>query len=391
MKKAVMYGAGNIGRGFIGQLLSLSGYEVVFLDINGAVIDKLNQLRCYPLRLVQAGGFTETIVENVRGVNAADGEAAVAEIASADLLATAVGAGILPKIAPVIARGLQRRWLDGNSAPLNILICENLLDAHKVLEGLLLDCLDPQLHELLHERTGLVEASIGRMVPVPTAQMQQGNLLTVWAEPYDELPVDLDGFVGPPPAIVGLKPFSPFAFYIGRKLYLHNMSHAVLAYLGRLAGHEFIWQAVRDKDIAGAARGALDEAAAALSGRHGVPMAELSAYTVDLMARFDNPLLGDTVARVGRDTPRKLAPGDRLTGAATLCLEQGIVPERICAGIAAALLFQADGDMASQAVCDTVEEMGLEAALSRYCGIDSATSPLVPLIKKYYQEYSQKQ
>ena len=138
-KKAVIYGAGNIGRGFIGQLFSLSGYEVVFLDINAAVIDRLNVDRSYPLRLVSAGESRETIIENVRGVDSSNIGAAAVEIATADIMATAVGAGVLPRIAPVIAKGLEVRWQQGNAAPLNILICENLPNAHKVLESLLLE------------------------------------------------------------------------------------------------------------------------------------------------------------------------------------------------------------------------------------------------------------
>ena len=386
MKKAVMYGAGNIGRGFIGQLLSLSGYEVVFLDINSAIIDRLNSDRSYPLRFVSAGESKETIVRNVRGVNAMDAEAAAFEIATADIMATAVGANILPRIAQVIARGLELRWQCENILPLNIIICENLLNANKVLEALLLGMLDRKLHGFFFQLVGLVEASIGRMVPVATEAMQEGNLLRVWAEPYAELPTDLDGFKGILPQIIGMKPFSPFEFYVDRKLYIHNMSHAMLAYLGRLGGYQFIWQAVRDSRLAEMARGALAESSKALSIKHGIPLADLAAFSEDLMSRFDNPMLGDTVVRVARDPLRKLAPGDRLVGAARLCLESGIIPDCICAGVAAALLFMDDGDEASLQIQKSIAENGLSATLDGFCGIE-ASSPLYTLISNHYAAY----
>jgi mannitol-1-phosphate 5-dehydrogenase len=384
MQKAIMYGAGNIGRGFIGQLLSLSGYEVVFLDINQAVIGQLNTDRCYPLRLISAAGADETVISNVRGVNSMDAELAAAEIATADLMATAVGANILPRIAPVIARALELRWQGGNAAPLNIIICENLLNAHKVLESLLLAKLDGKLHKQFHETVGLVEASIGRMVPVTTEDMQEGNLLRVWAEPYDELPVDLEGFKGPLPDIIGMKPFSPFEFFIERKLYMHNMSHAILAYLGRIAGHEFIWQAVRDKQIAAVAHGALAESSAALSLKHNVPLSQLMAFSEDLMRRFDNPLLGDTVVRVGRDPVRKLDSGDRLAGALFVCQEQGISPKHIAEGIAAALLFDVEGDDASRQIQKSIREKGIDGTLEFYCKIDRL-NPAYPVISMQYE------
>lgn len=378
-----MYGAGNIGRGFIGQLMSLSGYEVVFLDINAAVIDKLNTDRCYPLRLVSAGQSSETTVGHVRGVNSMEAEAAAAEIADTDIMATAVGASVLPRIAPVIARGLALRWQSGNTAPLNIIICENLMNAHKVLEALLLEKLDAAQHGLFHERVGLVEASIGRMVPVATEAMQEGNILRIWSEPYGELPVDLDGFKGPLPQIIGMKAVSPFELFIERKLYMHNMSHAILAYMGRLAGYEYIWQAIRDVQIACVVRDALAESAKALSMKHSLLMKELVDFYEDLMIRFDNPLLGDTVVRVGRDPVRKLDPGDRLTGAANLCLSQNIIPENICMGISAALLFSAEGDEASFRIQQSLSANGLEETVNRFCQIDKS-SQLYTLIQKHY-------
>ncbi|HPP75292.1 MAG TPA: mannitol-1-phosphate 5-dehydrogenase, partial [Armatimonadota bacterium] len=51
MKKAVQFGAGNIGRGFIGQLFHESGYEVVFVDVVPDVVRLLNEQRCYTLRI----------------------------------------------------------------------------------------------------------------------------------------------------------------------------------------------------------------------------------------------------------------------------------------------------------------------------------------------------
>lgn len=379
MKKAIMYGAGNIGRGFIGQLLSQSGYEVVFLDINETILTRLNADGCYPLRFVNSGGYSEISVTHVRGVNTRKQEEAVAEIAGADLMATAVGAGILKFIAPVIAQGLTQRWQAGDTRPLNILICENLMDANSVLRKLLLENLNPAYHAVFDQRVGLVETSVGRMVPVATAAMQEGNPARVWTEPYDELPADKAGFRGGIPDIVGLKPFAPFQFYIERKLYMHNMSHAVLAYLGSLSGCETIWEAVQKREIVVVVQAALAESARALSQKYNFPYENLVSFGRDLMTRFDNRLLGDTVARVGRDPIRKLAKNDRLMGAAQLCINQGIQPGNICIGIAAVLCFHSADDPATQELQAFISESGPAAALARYAGINKG-NPLLPMI-----------
>ena len=135
MKQAVMYGGGNIGRGFIGALLSQSGYRVTFIDVAEPVIKALQENKKYPIRIVSTEGYEDVWVENVTAVNGNLPEA-VDAISNCDIMATAVGARILKFIVPNIVAGLRKRW-EMNKGPLNIIICENLNDANKILEGML--------------------------------------------------------------------------------------------------------------------------------------------------------------------------------------------------------------------------------------------------------------
>ena len=165
--KAVMYGGGNIGRGFIGALLSQSGYEVTFIDVAEPVVTALRVNRKYPLRYVTNQGYEDVWIENVTAVNGNDAEAASDVIADCDIMATAVGARFLKFIVPNIVAGLRKRWAMGKGL-LNIIICENLMDANKVLKGMLKAQLTGEERAKFDETVGLVEASIGRMVPVQT-------------------------------------------------------------------------------------------------------------------------------------------------------------------------------------------------------------------------------
>lgn len=109
MKRAVMYGAGNIGRGFIGQLFSKSGYEVHFLDVNEEVVNLLNRDGRYPVNVVCGARNEEQFVENVRGVLTKDNAIAAKEIFEADVMASAVGVNVLKFIAKPIAMGIEMR------------------------------------------------------------------------------------------------------------------------------------------------------------------------------------------------------------------------------------------------------------------------------------------
>ena len=334
--KAVMYGGGNIGRGFIGALLSQSGYEVTFIDVAEPVVKALQENNTYPVRYVTTEGYEDVWVKNVTAVNGNDAEAASDVIANCDIMATAVGARILKFIVPNIVAGLRKRWAKGG-APLNIIICENLMDANKVLEGMLKEQLNDEEKKLFDETVGLVEASIGRMVPVQTEEMKAGEPMRVCVERYGFLPVDKAAFKGEVPAISNMVPFEPFDFYIKRKLYVHNMGHATCAYLGDLMGLAYIYQSIAVPETRIMVQNAMLESAMALSKKYGAPLGDLQMHITDLLGRFTNAALGDTCERVGGDPARKLGADDRLIGSSLLALEQGITPAYITVGAAAGL------------------------------------------------------
>lgn len=376
MKTAVMYGAGNIGRGFVGAVMSRAGYAVRFVDVDRALVDSLNTAGQYTLRVIEGEGHADEIIRGVSAIDGTRGEEVSAAVAGCDLMATAVGARILPRIAPLIAKGLKQRFAKGGK-PLNIIICENLMDAHLVLEGLIKQELSGEERAAFDRNVGLVEASIGRMVPIQTPEMRAGDPLRVCVEPYSFLPVDKAAFKGEIPAIPELVPYAPFEFYIRRKLFLHNMGHACCAYLGMVRGHELIAQAIREPAIALLTRAAMLESVAALSGAYSVSAKELMAHMDDLLNRFTNIALGDSCERVGADVPRKLAHEDRLVGAMLLAQDQGIKPVYIALAAAAALKrYLAEQQLAQ-------EEQTAREQLLRLSGLQE-DSALVPLIMKFY-------
>lgn len=364
MKKAVMYGAGNIGRGFIGQLLSQSGYEVVFLDINKKVIDALQADRKYVITTVSNEKTAQIVVENVRAVNTAtQEESAIREIADCDIMATAVGANILKFIAPLIAKGLALRASE-KRGDLNILLCENLMDVNRYMRSLLEKELGDSGKDIL-PHVGFVEASIGRMVPVSTGEKYPTDITV---EEFDILHTDKDGFVGEIPPIRNMIAYSPFEAYIRRKLFMHNMGHAVTAYLGALKGYEYISQAIDDVEIRQCVLECGLESAMAIAA-DGFPLDELLSFYTRLLYRFGNEKLKDTILRVGRDTPRKLAANDRITGAINLCRDNGVPYAFLLVGVAAGMLFDFPEDPESSKVFrDAATD--LRNAIGKFTGIN---------------------
>ena len=345
MKKAVMYGAGSIGRGFIGALFSEIGYEVVFIDVNDSVIELINKEKTYP-QIIMNKEQPVHWIKNIRAIDGKDPEAVSNEIATADIMATALGAAVLEKVAPVIAQGLLKRWNKNPSNTLDILICENLMDADILLKKYLLSALPEEKHDLFQQTVGLVETSIGRMVPPadPALISENDHPLAVRVEPYDFLPVDKAAFKGAIPEYSKIVPYKPFHYYLERKLYIHNMAHVTTAFLGKLLNKTYIHEAARDIYIQQIVRGCMMESSVMLSQKYDIPFRYMNAHINDLLQRFKNPYLRDTVSRVARDPVRKLQPSDRLIGAARACESENIAPVYLSFAIALALSFMSDTD-----------------------------------------------
>ncbi len=369
MKTFVQYGAGNIGRGFIGQIFSEAGYFVRFIDVDPELINSLNNQKRYPINIVDNLYYKEVWIENVDCINAAETDAVAEAIAKCDFMATAVGVNILPRIVPNIAAGFRKRIECGNENPLNIIICENLIDADKLLYKLITKILTDEEKAIFREKVGLIEASVGRMVPVMTKEQKKDNILRVCVESYNELPVDKNAFKGIIPDIPNLLPFAPFEYFIKRKLFIHNMGHAMAAYLGSIAGNEYIWQAINNPAIKIIAKRAMGESAEALSKKFNVPIQSIDEHIDDLINRFGNVALGDTVQRVGNDTKRKLSANDRFAGAIKFCEEQNIFPVYIPIGIAAGLLFEGIGDFGTEEVNKKLRKDGIDAVLADICNL----------------------
>lgn len=331
--KAVIFGAGNIGRGFIAPLFSFDGWDVTFIDVSKPVIEKLNADHSYPLNIVAGDNSKTLTVTNVSAIDGNDTDKAVQAIADCDVAATCVGANAIRFILPNFIKAVKKRTKAGKG-PIDLLICENLMDADLYIRELLSKELTPE--EL--DKVGLVETSVGRMVPVPKAKGEGENPLAIAVEEYGVLPVDKAAFKGQVINVKNIVPFTPFHYYVERKLYIHNMGHAICAYLGEAVfGDEYIYESISRPLVRVIVEDAMIESAMALSKKYDTDFESIMAHVWDLIRRFGNKALGDTCARVGGDIPRKLAASDRLIGAAKSIMENGGKPVFVCLGAAAAL------------------------------------------------------
>ena len=367
---ATIIGAGNIGRGFLGQLFAEAAAAITFVELDETIVAALNERGGYDIRIV-GNGETTFHVPVERAIRATDRQAVAASLASADVAATAVGAAALPAVAELVAAGLTKRFAQP-ADPLNVVVCENVLDSGSYLASLVEERLEEQFAPRLRREVGFATSVVSRMVPTPTAEQRRADPLAIAVEPYCILPVDAAAFLGQRLAVPGFRYVDNIDALEDQKAYTHNAGHAMVAYLGHLRGHTYIWQATEDADVRATVEGALDETSHALVIRHGVDPAEQREHVEDLFGRYRNRGLGDTVARVARQPIRKLGRDGRLVGSALLALEYDITPTRIIDGIVAALRYDELTDEDAAKLQTMIAERGIEAVLGKVCGLDES-------------------
>lgn len=335
--KAVHFGAGNIGRGFVGLLLHQAGYEVVFADVADALIEQLAAADSYNVHEVGEEPTVRT-VDNFRALNSGTHEAElVREIATADIVTTAVGPHILKFVAPTITKGIAARAT--GLAPLQVMACENAINATDILRAEVAGLWDEAAGSL-DSAAVFANTAVDRIVP----DQAPGQGLDVTVETFYEWVIDRTAFGDAAPVIPGATFVDELAPYIERKLFTVNTGHASAAYFGFEAGLEKISEAMADQDVAEDVRAVLEETKQLLVAKHGFSNDEQEAYVQKILVRFSNPHLPDTVNRVGRAPLRKLSRHERFIGPAAELAERGIVPEALLGAIAAALRFEDPAD-----------------------------------------------
>jgi mannitol-1-phosphate 5-dehydrogenase len=380
--QAVHFGAGNIGRGFIGALLTESGYFVVFADVNKKLINELNTHESYEVHVLDKKERTEEVHSFSGASSQADDVLHFIANPHTQLITTAVGPNILEKIAPVIAKGLKERR-EANAGPLNVIACENMVDQTLTLGKYVQSHLSDEENAWLAKNIGFANCSVDRIIPAPSNSPNE-NLLDVGVEDFSEWVVDKTALRAPiDPPVHGMTLTNSLRAYIERKLFTLNCGHAIAAYLGFVHGLARIDQALADEAVFEDVRGALREGSAALVKKHGFDAKEYEQYVERVLARFANPKLHDDVVRVGRQPLRKLAKGDRLLGPTVMAREYGLPIDHLARGIAAAFLFDVKDDPQSVQLTEKVDKVGIELAVAAHTGFEEGSEEHGKIVAAY--------
>ena len=381
---AVHFGGGNIGRGFIAELLHETGYQVVFVDVVDALINQINETPSYTITEIGVDGKKTKKITNYRAINSKyNMEDVIDTISKADIVTCAVGPTVMKFIADPISKAIIKRT---DSKPIAVIACENMINATDALKEHILSKTGESDKAKISEKAEYGNSAIDRIVPTqPT-----GGSLDVLIESFYEWCVETTGFKSGHPNINGVHWVDDLEPYIERKLFTVNTSHATAAYFGYHKGIKTIHEAMADEKIKKEVHAALEETAHLITNKHGVSKEDQQKYVDTIIERISNPYLEDVPSRVGRAPLRKLGRKERFIGPAAQLAEQGYNVTALLGGIEMALRFQdVEGDEESKELASIMSSMSAEDATTKLTELDDS-HPLYKKVLKIVKKVQEK-
>lgn len=379
--KAVHFGAGNIGRGFIGELLFESGFSTTFVDVVKETVDYINEHNSYEMYIID--NDEKKVIENVKAFSPITNEADIVEaICEADLITTSVCVDNLDKIAPTLAKGLNER-LQRNLSKVNVMACENAFYATDMLKKALIE----------NTKAPITEEKVNKIGAFPNVAVDRIALSTVIngirvpkIQAAFELVIEKDKMVNPKSQpIKGAEYVENLGMYLERKLYVFNCGHAATAYLGYYNKCETIHDALEVAEIKADVVAVMKESAMAMTKKYPFKFEELEVYIEKILKRISLKALHDEVVRVGRSPIRKLNEKDRLVGPALLAESYGLENSHLAKAIAMGYAFSYSEDEQAQEIQKYIDEKGIEKAIEKYSNLHS-TQKLYQLVIDNYKK-----
>ncbi|HFI0607314.1 TPA: mannitol-1-phosphate 5-dehydrogenase [Streptococcus suis] len=365
MKQAVHFGAGNIGRGFIGEILFENGFEIAFVDVNETIIDALNQRHAYEIEIAEEGQ-RHIAVSGVRGINnRLNPEEVVTALATADFVTTAIGPNILPFIAGLVAQGIEARREAGNTQPLDVLACENMIGGSAFLYEEVKKHLSEEGLAYAAEFVGFPNAAVDRIVP---AQSHEDPLFVV-VEPFNEWVVETQGMKNPNLKLEGVHYEADLEPFIERKLFSVNSGHATSAYTGAHFGATTILEALQNPEVKSKVEAVLAEIRSLLIAKWNFDEQALVDYHKVIISRFENPYIVDDISRVARTPIRKLGYDERFIRPIRELRERGLSYDNLLATVSYIFGYKDETDEQSVQLQALLQEKSLPEVVAEVTGL----------------------
>ena len=368
MRTVVIWGAGRIGRGFVGDIFrEAEGFRTVYVDIDRELTDALNKAQSYTVFRATRDGISKHRVGGFKAVHTSDETALKALFEEEGLLLDiAVHEPRLPEVADMLCPLFEMRA--GTGLKMDVMMNVNMARPDSYFRALMEQRLSPAARRYFKDSVG-VTGIFAMCISPPTPERLKGeDPLALWNNGWETQTISIKELKCPPPRAPRLLFTDDIEREETRKLYTLNMAHALLSYLGLPKGFKTSLEAVKDPELRKTLEGALTESSAGLKSEFGFGEEEMAAWREKIIGLLENPYIEDGLQRLGADSRRKLGARDRLVGPAVLCLKAGKDPANLAKAIRAGFLYE-NPDEGTSEVRAFYKAHGLAAAAQKYCAL----------------------
>jgi mannitol-1-phosphate 5-dehydrogenase len=385
--KVLIFGAGRIGRGFIGDIFNYAGYHLVFVDQAQTLIDLLNSQGVYTIvRAANENDLRRIKISDYEAYHTSQEDKLEKAVRKTDLIVIAVFPKDFEGLASQLAELIIKRREEKPDTPLNIILATNLVHAGPIFKGYLYKNLDEEQSQYFDSHVGVVESLVIRIAPNAPEEELKKDPLTVWTNGFMEFPVESNAFRGALPLVPSFRLIEDMRAEEKRKMYTYNMCHAVLSYHGYQKRYTLLVDCLADYELSKEAEDALNEVSQALQIEYGFTEEEMNTWIAGVLQQTNNWTIGDSVVRMADDPIRKLSREDRLIGPALLCLKNNIEPIHLIGAIGAAFNYLNLQDPPSVTLQNRIKELGIVQAIRITCGLNQNAfeNALLEKIEKSY-------
>ncbi|EDP11544.1 mannitol dehydrogenase family protein [Amedibacillus dolichus] len=382
MKKSILFGAGKIARGFLGQLLYLSDFEITFVDVYEPIVSVLNEKKTYHVHVLGDESL-DSDVTHIKAYLFDEKESIYHTFYESDIAFVSVGGNHLTDVAKSLADIFNRFGIQKKIK--NIIVCENWRDAANTFKTAMLKFLNEENKNLFEEFIGVSEAVLMRTATQPDEELAKLYPQDVWVQNFWYLPIDGSRIKEAIPKIQCVELLDEFGNFLTQKMYTNNTSNAVIAYSGYLLGYEILAEAANSLEISALLDDAYKEINQILVAELGVDEKQQMEFSQKARAKYCDWTIVDKVIRHGKDPIRKLGPQDRLIAPCRMALKHGIYPKTLIDTIAKALYFDEPSDVEAVKLKMLRQQKGIEYVLQTVCGLDKTERLYHEILKSVEQ------
>lgn len=375
MKNVLIVGAGRLGKGFVGETFDNAGWNITFLDKDPRVSEELLKHGCYYVKVHRVDEIQNRTVKNFQAFTCDEAYSCMEAFLETDVIVLPLYPEDFEEAAEYLAKCFEEFFKVHPERKLTMICITNKNYLIPGITEAFKKDLSQDARNWFDQNVVIRDSIIRRStdassnydvhidtVAVNSLLIQQpvnNDISDVeWMELTDKIEM--------------LKDIKVIAV---------NGPHATLAYMGYLKGYHTIPESEADPEIAQVVKEVVEELTEAVMKEYPITPEELHNLVYFAPAQG---VLPDSIYRVGYDPIRKLSKGDRLTGAAQLCLKHGVCFDAIAKGMVAGFKYAEPRDANAQKLQKEIKELGIGQAVCKYTGLE----PDSPIVQRVIEEYN---